>query len=84
MTESMHSLRQIAIGAARSQLRRQHELAVEYCTAAGVALASQAPDADAALAVLDDIARSDPTLLASVWYRKASARQIALFRKEWK
>jgi len=37
-----------------------------------------------ALTILDDIARSEPLLIASIWYRDASDNQIALFRREWR
>jgi len=39
--------------------------------------------ADDALLVLDDLCRSEPQLVASYWYGKASERQFRLFGKEW-
>lgn len=63
--------RQIAQGAARSQLRR---LQIDV----------QSASADDALTVLDDLYRSEPDLIASIWYAQASEHQIKLFCQEWK
>lgn len=62
--------RKIALGAVRSEFRRQ----------------GRQPHfqmATSALAVLDDLLRSEPDLIASQWYDKASEAQIKLFIKEW-
>lgn len=37
-----------------------------------------------ALAVLDDLSRTNSELIASVWYTNASDRQIKLFEAEFK
>jgi hypothetical protein len=60
--------RQIAIRAARSQLRKN-------CADLTVANAA---------AVLDDMARSQPQLIASIWYNCADGRQWSLFDREWR
>jgi hypothetical protein len=62
--------RRVAIGAVRSELRRHKENPVIV----------SALDAEK---VLDDIARQDSQLIASIWYREASDAQIKLFRREW-
>ncbi len=64
--------RSIALGAARHQLRRM-----------GVSIDQSVPFADA-LAVLDDLHRSEPDLIASQWYAAASDNQIKLLRRDWK
>jgi len=61
----------MAIGAARSEIRKHGDNPKDY-------------GAGHALAVLDDIARAEPDLCASLWYLEASDNQIALFRREWK
>lgn len=63
--------REIAIGAARAELRR-----------AGIDPATV--DGRAALFCLDDLARVEPGLIASLWYADASTAQIRLFLREWK
>ncbi len=63
--------RSIALGAVRSQLRRLH---IDLATVS----------AEEALAVLDDLHRAEPDLLACIWYEQASDHQIRLFRREWK
>ena len=68
---NMQEKRSIALGAARSQLRR-----------IGVSLESPVPFDDA-LRVLDDLHRSEPELIASQWYTQASEYQITLFRRDW-
>lgn len=62
--------RQTAIRAARGQAR---QMGIDPSTI----------DGRAALAVLDDLARRDPALVASVWYLGASAYQVRLFCREW-
>jgi hypothetical protein len=62
--------RKIALGAVRSEFRRQGRQ-------------PQFQLATSALAVLDDLLRSEPDLIASQWYDKASEAQIKLFSKEW-
>jgi len=64
--------RRIALGAARVQLRRL-----------GVSIDPFVPFQDV-LAVLDDLNRAEPGLVASQWYTKASHHQIQLLRREWK
>ncbi len=61
-------LRNIALGAARAQMRR---MGIDPIGGAG----------DDALAVLDDLARTEPTLLASQWYISASDAEIRRFKK---
>jgi len=36
-----------------------------------------------ALDILDDLARTEPDLIASIWYLSASENQVNLFKKEW-
>jgi hypothetical protein len=62
--------RRIALGAVRSEFRRRGQQ-------------PQFQLATSALAALDDLLRSEPDLIASQWYDKASERQIKLFNKEW-
>lgn len=62
--------RQTAIRAARGQARR-------------MGIDPAAIDGAAALCVLDDLARLDPTLAAATWYLNASGRQTRLFCNEW-
>src|SRR2546422_10942781 len=69
---NMKEKRAIALGAARSQLRRlgtplDHSVAFQ-----------------SVLEVLDDLHRSEPDLIASQWYANASDNQIKLFRREWR
>jgi hypothetical protein len=64
--------RSIALRAVRSQLRRM-----------GIAIDAFLPFADV-LKVLDDLSRSEPDLVASQWYSKATDQQIRLLRKEWR
>jgi len=64
--------RRIALGAARVQLRRL-----------GVSIDPFVPFKDV-LAVLDDLHRAEPNLIASQWYAQASDHQIQLLRREWK
>jgi len=59
--------RQIAAGAARSEMRRKN-----------IALTL-----DNAKAVLDDLARTEPELIASQWWLDASDNQYRLFCQEW-
>jgi hypothetical protein len=60
--------RGFAIRAARSEARRHNWATLT---------------ADEALQVLDDLYRSEPELIASQWYAKASKTQLNLFVKEW-
>jgi hypothetical protein len=62
--------RRIAQGAVRSTARRQ-----------GIDPATLT--AAQALAMLDDLYRVIPALVASMWYSTASDTQIKLFAKEW-
>jgi outer membrane protein TolC len=63
--------RRIALGAARSQLRRM-----------GAEIDPALPFEDV-LKVLDNLCRSEPDLLASRWYREASEHQVKQLRREW-
>lgn len=67
---SQAELREIALGAARSYLRRM-----------GIDPATIEPDK--ALAALDDLYRIDQEVLASIWYGSASDNQIKLFKREF-
>ena len=69
---NMQEKRAVALGAARSQLRRM-----------GVTLEKSVPFDDV-LRVLDDLNRTEPELVASQWYAKASDNQIKLLRREWR
>lgn len=62
--------RKVAIGAVRSELRRHSQSPVMISPL----------DAEK---VLDDIARQDSQLIASIWYLNASDAQVKLFRREW-
>ena len=62
--------RQTAIGATRSQMRT-------------MGINPKSENSQEALTVLDDIARSEPNLIASEWYIEASDNQIKLFRQDW-
>ncbi len=65
-------MRGVALGAARAQARKQGIEPVDMTS-------------EDALAILDDIARSEPSLVASQWYRdEASANQIKLFHQDWR
>ncbi len=63
--------REMAIRATRSQARKQGIEPVDMTS-------------EDALAILDDIARSEPSLVVSHWYSEATDNQIALFKREWK
>lgn len=63
-------LRQIALGAVRSELRRQGRN-------------PQTVSAESAYAVLDNLFRSEPRLLAAQWYDTASDKERSKFFKEW-
>lgn len=67
---NLQEQRAIAIRSARAQLR------VQGADPATVT-------ADGALAVLDDLLRSDPETVAAQWYESASERQMRLFEREW-
>jgi hypothetical protein len=62
--------RRAALGAVRTQLRRL-----------GVSVDAFTPFRDV-LAVLDDLHRAEPELIASQWYASATENQIALLRRE--
>jgi len=62
--------RRIALGAVRSQLRHM-----------GCSIDPFVPFRDV-LAVLDDLQRAEPELVASQWYAQASDHQIQLLRRE--
>ena len=64
-------MRKIALGAVRSQARRQGQNPASMSAAD-------------ALAVLDDMYRMDPALIASMWYGEASENQLKLFEQEWR
>jgi hypothetical protein len=64
-------MRRLAIGAIRSEARRQ-------------GVAPESLSADAALRMLDDLYRIDPEIIASIWYGEASDNQITLFKQEWR
>jgi hypothetical protein len=64
--------RRIALGAARSQLRHM-----------GVVIDTSLSFQNV-LAVLDDLHRSEPDLIASHWYAQATDYQMKLLRQEWK
>jgi hypothetical protein len=64
--------RQVVLRAVRAQLRRM-----------GVSVDAFIPFRDV-LAVLDDLHRAEPELVASRWYASASDYQIKLLRREWK
>lgn len=68
----MQEKRSIALGAAKSQLRR-----------VGVAINQSVPFEDV-LRVLDDMHHAEPDLIASQWYTTASDNQIKLLRREWR
>jgi hypothetical protein len=61
--------RRIAQGTVRSEARRQ-----------GIATADLT--AAQALAMLDDLYRTEPMLVASIWYGQASEAQMKLFARE--
>ena len=67
----MQEKRSIALGAARSQLRRL-----------GVSIDRSIPFDDV-LCVLDDLYKAEPDLIASQWYANASDYQITLLRRDW-
>lgn len=60
--------RETAIRAARAQLRSS----------------GQPMTLDNAERTLDDIARTQPQLVAAQWWQTASNNQIKLFRREWR
>lgn len=59
--------RKIALGAARSQIRK---LGIDFTL-------------NNAEVVLDEMARTKPSLIASQWWLTASDYQYKLFRREW-
>ena len=63
--------RQVAIGAARSEARAK-------------GFDPKTLSANSALDMLDDIARVEPKLIASIWYINATDNQFNLFSREWK
>jgi hypothetical protein len=67
---TLETLRKNAIGAARFTARQ-------------MGLSPETMFASEALKMLDDLNRTQPLLLASMWYRKAGENQIKLFKKEW-
>jgi len=64
-------MREIALGAARSELR---QFGIEPKTA-DIYTAEQA---------LDNILRSTPNAIAARWYENASDNQWELFKREWR
>ncbi len=71
-THSLVDLNRIARGAARAQMRKQ-----------GIDPSKASPKQ--ALAVLDDMLRSNPMLLASIWYQATeyNRREHSKFGREW-
>jgi hypothetical protein len=69
---NMREKRSLALGAVRSQLRRM-----------GLSLEDGTVPFEQVLAVLDDLSRAEPDLVASQWYRQASDHQISTLRREW-
>ncbi len=65
------NMRHIAVQAARSQLRKMGT------DPAGVASGD-------ALEVLDDLARTEPELIASQWYSEADDAEVTRFEREWR
>ena len=61
-------MRKITAQAARSELRHNR----------------LAPTLENAELVIDDLARREPDLIASIWWKGASDNQITLFRREWR
>lgn len=61
----------IALGAVRSQARRQ-------------GINPETLNADEAVKILDDLLRSDPTLIASMWYGEADDAAVNRFKAEWR
>jgi hypothetical protein len=68
---SSEEARSIAIGATRARMR-------------GLKLTPENESANDALVVLDEIATTNPRMVAAAWYLSASSRQITLFKREWK
>lgn len=64
-------MRKVALGAAKSELRRIGYL--EPCRASSCV----------ALKALDGFSQSDPGLVASQWYLAATDNQFKLFEREW-
>lgn len=62
--------RRVAIGAVSSELIRTARWPWEL-------------DGASARVVLDDLARTEPDLIASQWYSTASEHQLTLFEREW-
>lgn len=60
--------REIAAGAARSQLRKMNSPLL----------------LDSAKCVLDEMAKSNPDLIAAQWWLNASENQYKIFCREWK
>lgn len=70
MSKAEKDIRQIALGAARSVMRKQ----------------SINPDTasfDDVLETLDELMQAEPNLIASIWYKSAKERQINLLRRDW-
>lgn len=70
MKQTTKELRQIALGATRSQIRKLGERPEDV-------------EPQEALKVLSDIALGEPQLLCSVFYNTASDAQIRIFKREW-
>lgn len=64
--------RKIVLGVVRSQLRCMNELIDASMSFQDV------------LAILDDLSRTEPDLIASCWYIQAMDNQIKLLRREWR
>jgi hypothetical protein len=70
-TMSYKEMRQIALGAARSYLRSMDINPLDV-------------DGNGALAALDDICRTESSLIVYVWYHQINSdNQIKLFKQEW-
>lgn len=67
---SRKEMLEIAMGAARSEIRGQGGDPVET-------------DADEALKCLDEIARQEPELVASQWYLSVTQRELSRFARKW-
>lgn len=70
MKPTKQQQRQTAIRVARSQARQ-------------MGIDPTAVTSPQALKILDDLARVEPALAASVWYTNATDNQIVLFCREW-
>ena len=70
MRYTRKQIRQIALGAVRSEIRGRDE-EIEDC------------NLNDAWKILDNIAREEPELIASQFYKTANVKEQRLFGKEW-